>query len=626
MRSLGFNISGTNQHAVVENRHGVLNPPDCLTVEAMCEMLEDGQDPTIFSLPAGEKWEPPFVAWRLGFSGRERLPEFQVTIQGEAAPTTARSQKPIVLHEKVHLAGTFDGNAVRLYVNGELMAEVAKPGVLLQSNQKAAMAARSTTDLGGLLVGRLFEVRFWRIALPVAEIDAWKDKSLPLPAPEELVSLWKVEPSLDLQQANQLVAQGFSRVEIALATFVTGYAHAYSLFARELLTGVIKEQFGYEIHAILIGRGADGYIVLYEPSPPELLRGIGASSEEIKLGGFFGYDWSKYTLSDILQMVSGNGVKIGSWKEGDADKIELPKDCDNAVPESVNPRLRAAGIAPPQIHIIGKSSSEGKLLPQRGRIRINSPLVTIENGDTVRAYPWLFADIWLGELTWDIAQKGLSDQLAINDLLDLKQFAMIAQPPAPKVVEVMAEKPLLPLETIITEFESLIGRDDVDEVRDVLPFLGKTEHWVLLSPAAQHVWPEKMLGNKYRVDFVLRESDATYVAIEVESPKKRLYKTGDAVDPYAEWTHAEQQVRDYCNFIDANRDYVEREEGLIGILKPKGLVIIGRRDCLAVEGKRKLAERNADNGRYRTITYDELLDQAKGMVKRLRAIISPSIP
>lgn len=211
----------------------------------------------------------------------------------------------------------------------------------------------------------------------------------------------------------------------------------------------------------------------------------------------------------------------------------------------------------------------------------------------------------------------------MNDALGLNVLAGHPPVPLPNVVEVKTDRPLLPLEKVIAEFEALIAKEDVDEVRDVLPFLGKPEHWVILSPTAQHIWPEKMLGNKWRVDFVVKEFDGTYTATEVESPKKRLYKTGQAVEPYAEWTHAEQQVRDYCNFIDMNRDYVEREEGLAGVLRPRGLVIIGRRETLTEEGKKKLAERNTDNGRYQTITFDDLLDQAKTVVKRLMMLIAP---
>lgn len=624
MRSLQFNISGSNQHAVFENPDHGLNPPDSMTVEALCELLEDGEDPTIFSLPANEKWEAPFVAWRLGFHGQDRVPEFQVTIEGDAEPTTARSTTSVGKYKLVHLAGTYDGSAVRLYVNGKLEAEVGKSGKVMRSTQKAALAARSSTSLGGLFVGRLSEMRFWKIARPAAEIDAWKDKSLPLPAPDGLVSLWKTEPALDADQANHLAAQGFSPIEISLSSFAAAYADAYSTIAPDILTGVAKEQFARKIHSTLMGKAADGYVVLYEPSPPELLAGITDNTEMTALGGFFAFDWSEHTLSDVLQMMSGNCVKICTRTEEDGiGRVEIPKDRDDTVATSVNPRLKEAAAPLPQIHIVVEPGREGSGLRRRGRVRINSPLVTLEGGDTVRAFPWLFADIWHGELSWDIAQIGLSDKLATNDLLELNVFAGGAPVAPPKVVEVKTDQPLFQLERIIADFEALIAREDVEEVRDVLPFLGKPEHWIILSPTAQHVWPEKMLGNKWRVDFVVRESDGTYTAIEVESPKKRLYKTGKAVEPYAEWTHAEQQVRDYCSFIDANRDYVEREEDLNGILRPRGLVIIGRRETLTKEGKKKLAERNADNERYQTITFDDLLDQAKAVVQRLMALIAP---
>ena len=404
---------------------------------------------------------------------------------------------------------------------------------------------------------------------------------------------------------------------------MTSYAHAYLLLAPGLLTSTAQEQFGKPIHGILIVKTADGYVVLYEPFPGHLVTALGGSPEKWDGGGLlFVQDWPKVTVADVLQIVTGNAAKICLRSgDGEAGNLEIPKDREDAVAESVNPKLSQAGMSPPEIQIVVENRSAGGAHPG-GRLRIISPVVALKDGPA-RAFSWLFVDIWFRELSWDIAQKGLSDQLAVNDLLALNLLAAGPPAPAPKMVEATAERPLQALENIITEFETLIAKENVDEVRDILPFLAKQAHWVMLSPTARQVWPEKMLGNKWRVDFVVRESDDRYVATEIESPKKRLYKTGDNVDPYAEWTHAEQQVRDYCNFIDNNRDYVEREEGLPGIHKPRGVVVIGRRETLTDEGKRKLAERNADNGRFRAVTFDDLLDQARTVLLRLRSLISP---
>ena len=71
MRAFEFNVSGTNQHMYIGNADSGLNPPDCMTVEALCEFLGNGQEPTVFGLPANERWEPPFIAWRLGCHGQE---------------------------------------------------------------------------------------------------------------------------------------------------------------------------------------------------------------------------------------------------------------------------------------------------------------------------------------------------------------------------------------------------------------------------------------------------------------------------------------------------------------------------------------------------------------------------
>ena len=49
MRSQQFNLDGTGQHSVVGKTDGSLNPTNSMTVEVLCELLDDGVDPTIFS-------------------------------------------------------------------------------------------------------------------------------------------------------------------------------------------------------------------------------------------------------------------------------------------------------------------------------------------------------------------------------------------------------------------------------------------------------------------------------------------------------------------------------------------------------------------------------------------------
>lgn len=625
MVSVEFNVSGRGQHLVVEKDDGGLNPRATITVEALVYLRDDGEDPTVLSMPAKERWERPFVAWRLGFFARERRPEFQVTIEGDEEPTTVRADQPVPRYQMVHIAGTYDGRAVRLFVDGHLAAEVEKTGSLLASRQKTTMGARSSTDMGGEFTGRQYEARVWTIARTAAEIETWKDKTLQFPAPDGLAACWGAEPSIGAEKAKSLIEKGLKPVEITLASFIFAYATAYARHSPDMLTGAAKERFHHSVHSTILIRTADGFLVLYEPTPPGYLVSLGADSESIGKGGFIFFDWSKQGIAETIQGLTGNRIKVGYCEtNASTAKVILPEDNKEAVDWMVHERLKQAGVQPPAVHIIDKMPGvkEGEHA-ENGRIRIVSPLVRLESGEITRAFTWLFADIWYGELSLELARKGLADLLAVNDIAGILLLSAIVLERTAEAAKVSVTSPLLPLEKVIADFQALIERDDVDEVRDVLPFLAKPEHWVILRPTCEAVWPEKMLGNKWRVDFIARDGDKSYIAIEVESPKKRLYKSGPVVEPYQEWMHAEQQVRDYCNFIDMNRDYVEREEGLPGIFRPRGIVIIGRRGELSQEGRKKLAERNADSGRYQTITFDDLLDQARNVVARLRAVIAP---
>jgi hypothetical protein len=287
------------------------------------------------------------------------------------------------------------------------------------------------------------------------------------------------------------------------------------------------------------------------------------------------------------------------------------------------PEFRESEVQLPRITITPNSVVRDGIVTgvNSGRIRVVAPLLLKELDHASRLFTSSFFDLWFGKLSWDVTSSGLAEALAISDLLALDIMAAPSLlPGAP--LSVRPADPTVAVEAIIKEFEDLLDKPEVDEVRDIQPFLADPKRWFLLSPSCKRVWPQKMLGSKYKVDYVVQEATDTYLAIEIESPNKRLYKTGKEIDPYSEFTHAEQQVRDYCNYVDRNRDSVDREEGLVGIFRPRGVVVIGRRRDLSTEGARKLRERNADSGRYTVIVYDDLIDQARQMIERLKPLLS----
>ena len=134
------------EYLKVDDPSGGMNPQPRITVEALCQLLEAGQNPTVFCRPYSKSWEPPYVSWRLGFYSDQRLPEFQILLGNDDTPTTVRSDHPVALFDIVHLAGTYDGKTVRLYVNGAVAASKARRRQPATSEQEVVVGARSATD------------------------------------------------------------------------------------------------------------------------------------------------------------------------------------------------------------------------------------------------------------------------------------------------------------------------------------------------------------------------------------------------------------------------------------------------------------------------------------------------
>ncbi len=610
----------------VDDPSGGFNPKPQITVEALCLLLEAGQNPTAFCRPFSKDWKPPYVSWRLGFYSDQRLPEFQILFKGDDAPTTVRSRHPVALFDIVHLAGTYDGKTVKLYLNGRVVASRARQGQPAASEQQVVIGVRSATDQGGHLIGRIFDLRYWQVARTSKEINFWKNRTLAGPVLDEgCVGYWHTESRLSLESKKQLSGGGFSSQELSFFDFIHQYSYEYSRIAGQLLNSEALRLYPSRLHTPLVIKVSDGYLVFYEPGPAEYLPKFPfAANIDIQVEGLIVLNPSGSSVSETIQALTDNSIKLsivpatkGGWKTQ-----VLPEDIPGAVDWMLSPELKELSAKPPQIQLLALPRQSGTQDSPYGhnRIRVISPVLEIADGKPVRAFTWLFVDLWLGDIGWDHTIKGFAEALAFNDTLAVSQFSSVAYP-LNKGIQVDIGQPLSPLRNRVREFRELIEQEDVDEVRDVLPFLSRPENWFLLSPTCEHVWSEKMLGNKWRVDFLVREPGNLYTAIEIESPTKRLYKTGRDIEPYTEFHHAEQQVRDYCNFIDRNRDYVEREEGLTGVFKPNGLVVIGRRATLSPEGAKKLEERNADNSRYTIKTFDDFIDQVEAMIRRLERAV-----
>jgi len=87
-----------------------------------------------------------------------------------------------------HLAGTFDGENVRIYVNGELIGTRSMPGRLANDQVSTYIGHGDGTWFRGMID----ELRIWRVARTEEEIKASMDSTVP-PGHADLVAYWTFE-------------------------------------------------------------------------------------------------------------------------------------------------------------------------------------------------------------------------------------------------------------------------------------------------------------------------------------------------------------------------------------------------------------------------------------------------
>lgn len=136
-----------------------------LTVECRCvPRLPKGQYCSIFSQPSTIIWTMPCI--RLGFCNGELRPHFEILLENHFNTTEIVAPEAISAGKMVHLAGTFDGTQLRLFVDGKVLAERHTTGILVTptQNASAAMGSKSADDPGDYYHGELYYVRVWRIA------------------------------------------------------------------------------------------------------------------------------------------------------------------------------------------------------------------------------------------------------------------------------------------------------------------------------------------------------------------------------------------------------------------------------------------------------------------------------
>jgi hypothetical protein len=166
-------------------------PLKAITVEGWCIPKPPKQEySTVFSQPYAKKWRQPFVCLWLGFCNHQLRPLFQILLDGGQRLVQVYSDGLLEPEKPAHLAGTFDGKMVRLYVDAKVVGEKAATGVLAQPAEEigSAIGARSPTDPGGHYDGALLYVRLWKSARTEAQLRDMMHVDPPPPDPDPKAS------------------------------------------------------------------------------------------------------------------------------------------------------------------------------------------------------------------------------------------------------------------------------------------------------------------------------------------------------------------------------------------------------------------------------------------------------
>lgn len=172
-----------------------LSGSTAVTVEACCWQRYPQEEAPLVSCPLFERWKPPFVLMRLGLTPEVR-PEFELLLEG--ARETVRLQSASVTANAYprHVAGTYDGDCLRLFVNGVQVAERPASGRLEASAQPVAIGVRSVTDPRGMFAGTVGRPRIWNRALTAEELVQSSERYLVLPGPPGLLMAWEGAPPI----------------------------------------------------------------------------------------------------------------------------------------------------------------------------------------------------------------------------------------------------------------------------------------------------------------------------------------------------------------------------------------------------------------------------------------------
>ena len=166
-----------------------LNPSNTITVEAWVKMENYSGLPTIVAKDDWSSAESGYVL-RIDDYSNVNSPQFQIGSYGWFGVQAPQGSIPY--SEWTHVAGTFDGNTLKIYINGAEAGSAAFSGSIAQSPCSVYIGGHYNNYVNRQWDGQVDEVRIWNICRTESEI--MMDMQNPLTGSETgLVGLWRMQ-------------------------------------------------------------------------------------------------------------------------------------------------------------------------------------------------------------------------------------------------------------------------------------------------------------------------------------------------------------------------------------------------------------------------------------------------
>jgi hypothetical protein len=154
---------------VVVSDHESLNP-SYITVEAWVYPTNYGYVRAFVTKKYHSGWAPPWFTYQISFFGYDPNANSAVRVNYDYAEHRIRSTNPLLINAWNHVAGTYDGETLKIYINGNLEGENTAPSGPIDS-QPTPLYIGHVQGTNNYFYGKIDEVAIYNRALTGDEIQ-----------------------------------------------------------------------------------------------------------------------------------------------------------------------------------------------------------------------------------------------------------------------------------------------------------------------------------------------------------------------------------------------------------------------------------------------------------------------